>query len=96
MARVERSPEARLDLRAITSHIAQDNPSAALKWLDEMEGLFITLAAHPRIEERLQTRRFGDVRRFSRGNYLVYFRPLATGVQILRVVHGARDQDQLV
>jgi hypothetical protein len=37
MSRVERTPEARIDLRQIAWHIAQDNPSAAIHWLDAMD-----------------------------------------------------------
>lgn len=95
MPQVLRSAEARLDIRGIVWHIAQDNPAAAENWLGEIEHLFSTLASQPFIGERTRTRRFGVVRRFSRGFYLVYYRPLETGVEILRVVHGLRDQTRL-
>jgi plasmid stabilization system protein ParE len=36
------------------------------------------------------------VRRHVVGNYLIYYRPIADGVEILHVVHGARDQDRIV
>ncbi len=95
MSQVLRSAEARLDLRSIVWHIAQDNPAAASNWLHEVERLFSTLAEQPLIGQRVRTRRFGAVRRFSRGDYLIYYRPLEAGVEILRVVHGLRDQDRL-
>jgi toxin ParE1/3/4 len=96
MPHLLRSPQALEDLSDISRHIAQDNPRAALNWLDEMEQLFSALAAYPRMGEQVRTRRFGVVRRFSQGNYVLYFRPLLDGVEILRVVHGARDQNRLI
>jgi plasmid stabilization system protein ParE len=36
------------------------------------------------------------VRRHAFGNYLVYYRQIDDGVEILHVVHGARDQDRIV
>ncbi|HEY2881101.1 MAG TPA: type II toxin-antitoxin system RelE/ParE family toxin [Pirellulales bacterium] len=94
--RVERTPEAALDLRAIAGHIAQNNPSAAHQWLREMEALFSILATQPEMGQRMQTQRFGVVRQISRGNYVVYYRPHNDGVEILRIIHGARDHNQLV
>jgi plasmid stabilization system protein ParE len=96
MPHVQRSKEAGLDLQSIASHIAQDNPPAALDWLNQMERLFSALATRAQMGERMRTRRFGIVRRISHGNCVGYFRPLTNGVEILRVTHGARDQDKLV
>lgn len=96
MPQVLRTLEAREDLRNIVGYIAQDNPAAAMKWIDAMEQLFETLAIQPQMGERVRTRRFGMVRRMARGNYVLYFRPLSQGVEILRVVHGARDQNRLI
>lgn len=96
MPHVQRSKEAGIDLQSIATRIAQDNPSAALDWLNQMERLFSALATRAQMGERMRTRRFGFVRRISQGNYVVYFRPLVKGVEILRVTHGARDQDKLV
>ncbi len=96
MALIERTAEALLDIRQITVRIAADNTDAASKWLLELEQLFSLFASQPRMGERVRTRRFGIVRRFSRGNYVVYYRVRGGGIEILRVIHGARDQDRLV
>jgi toxin ParE1/3/4 len=96
MPQILRTDETLADLRHIASYIAQDNPAAASHWLDEMQQLFSILATQPRIGKRMRTKTLGTVRQFSRGNYVVYFKPLADGVEILRVLHGARDHKRIV
>ncbi len=96
MAQVIKTPDAQIDLDRIVSYIAQDNLLAALRWLDEIEQLFTLLAEQPGLGQRLLTRRFGEVRRHIIGNYLIYYRPIVEGVGILRVVHGAREQESLL
>jgi toxin ParE1/3/4 len=96
MPQVLRTEEALADLRQIALYIAHENSASASGWLAEMEQLFSILARQPRIGKRMRTKRFGTVRQFSRGNYVVYFKPLADGVEILRVLHGARDHKRIV
>lgn len=60
------------------------------------EALCNLLATQPELGERMLTRRFGQVRRHSAGNYVLYYRSVKDGIEILRVLHGARDQDRLV
>jgi toxin ParE1/3/4 len=91
MTKAVRTREATEDLDQIIRYIARDNVSAAVSWLDEMEALFGLLATQPEMGERIQTRRFGDCRRHVGGNYVTYDRPIADGIEVLHVVHGARD-----
>ena len=37
-----------------------------------------------------------DVRRSSVGNYVIYYRPIHHGIQVLRILHGARQPEDLV
>ena len=96
MAQVVKTPSADHDLGQIVSYIAQDNLRAALRWLKEAEKLFDLLAEQPGIGPSIMSRRFGEIRRHAMGNYLIYYRPIPDGVQILMVVHGARDQNRLI
>jgi toxin ParE1/3/4 len=96
MPTVHRAPEVDQDLGTIVDHIAEDNLPAAMAWLDETEALFRLLASQPEMGQLRQTRRFKRSRRHAHGNYVIYYRPVADGVQILRVIHGARDQGKLV
>jgi toxin ParE1/3/4 len=35
------------------------------------------------------------LRRFTVGNYVLYYEPIQGGVRLVRVLHGARDIDDL-
>lgn len=96
VASVTRTKTADRDLRAIVRYIARDSLSAAVNWLDDMERVFSLLAAHPLADERFRSRRHGEVRRRSVGQYVVYFRPHADGVHVFRVLHGMRDERPIV
>jgi plasmid stabilization system protein ParE len=67
-----------------------------VRWLDETEALIALLANQPELGERMATRRFGEVRRHGAGNYIIYYRLDEGDLQILRVLHAARDQDALL
>jgi toxin ParE1/3/4 len=90
------SPEAEHDLGQIVEYIAQDNLLAAMKWLDQTRATCELLAVQPSIGQRVKTKRFADARRHVAGNYLIYYRPIPDSVEILMVVHGARDQVNLL
>jgi len=96
MAQVVKTPAADRDLGRIVSYIAQDNLSAALRWLEDTEKLFELLAEQPGIGQPIKTKRFGEIRRHVMGSYLIYYRPAADGIQILMISHGARDQQRLI
>ncbi len=49
MVKVHQTSEVEADLIDFAKHIANDNPLAALKWLDEMESAFRLAATHPEI-----------------------------------------------
>jgi toxin ParE1/3/4 len=96
MPTVLRTPRAETDLREIVEYIAKDNLSAALAWLDATEALFQLLAAQPELGQLRQTNRFKRSRRHAHGNYVIYYRPKIEGVEIIRVLHGARDAGPLL
>lgn len=84
------------DLREIVEYIAQNNLDAALSWLQETRAACDLLAKQPDIGERIQTKRFGEVRRHVVGNYLIYYRHCGIGIYVVRILHGARDQRPLI
>jgi toxin ParE1/3/4 len=94
MARVDRSRLAEADLLAIAEYIARDNPTAASRWLDRIEEKFLLLARQPYMGEAVDHIRPG-LRRFSHGNYLIFYEPRETGVCLIRVLHGARRIEDL-
>ncbi|MBL9084312.1 MAG: type II toxin-antitoxin system RelE/ParE family toxin [Planctomycetales bacterium] len=96
MPRFELSPLGDQDLVDIYAYIAQDSPTHAATMLVSFETLFGKLAGRPTLGERFEVRRSGEVRRTFLGSYVIYFRATSYGVEILRVLHGARDYEKLI
>ncbi len=84
------SDAAQSDLDDIWCYIGSLDVRAADHWLDEVERRFKILARQPEAgQARPDLAR--DLRFLPVGNYLVFHRPLENGVEIVRVIHGARD-----
>ena len=95
MPRIERTPRARTDAVEIWAYIAQDNVDAADDLIDQIESRLASLSRMPESAESVPY--IGpDVRRSSVGNYVIYYRPVNNGIQVLRVLHGARQPEDLV
>lgn len=82
---------AEADFEAIGDWIAEDDPRRAASFVMELRERCHSLADKPnrfpvarRIEGRL-------VRKLVHRNYLIFYRVLGGRVEIIRVVHGARD-----
>ena len=95
MLRANYTAGAERDLAEIAHRIAQDNLLAALDWLGKLRAVCELLATQPALGQKMRTRQFGDVRRHVVGNYLIYYEPTAQGIDVVRIVHGARNQDRL-
>lgn len=100
MPRFTVSPEAQKDLDQIHAHISGDNPDAADRVLEAALATFEALAKMPGMGRPRTFKHSGlsGLRSFrAEGfrNYLIFYRPAAAGVEIVRVLHGARDLDQL-
>lgn len=97
---VWRTPQARADLSEIASYLAQDSLSAALRFLEAAETTFADLASSPELGtlDEFRSPRLAGVRRWRiRGfnSYLVFYRALDQGIEVIRVFHGARDIEAL-
>ncbi len=75
---------------AIAEYIARDNPAAAARWLDKIEGTLSLLASYPLMGEPVDHIRPG-LRRLCQGSYLLFYEPLQDGIGLVRVLHAARD-----
>jgi toxin ParE1/3/4 len=94
MAVIQRTAQAEEDLIEIWIYIAQDNPGAADRVLDEIEERFHALADNP-LMGRLRPDIAPELRYFAVGKYLILYCAVPNGVQIVRVIHGARDLPHL-
>src|ERR1700749_4915669 len=98
--RVVRKPEVRRDLVESADYIAQGNLDAALRFLDAAERAFDFWAPKREAgqpcnfpQAELAGVRVWPIYGFR--NYLAFYRPTNDGVEIWRVLHGARDIDAL-
>jgi toxin ParE1/3/4 len=82
--------QAEADLDAITDYYAVHNPDAGLRLLDAIAARCRLVAAHPR-SGRLRTDLGDGIRSVVVGRYMIFFRMASNGIDVLRVLHGARD-----
>ena len=91
MKNVILSPAARSDLVSIWEYIARDNPDAATRLLKAIREQCAALAYAPRMG-RIREKELGEgIRSFPLGNYVIFYWLVADGVEVLRVLHAARD-----
>lgn len=98
--RIRRSPDARFDVVELADYISYDSLDAAMRFLDATDDTFEFLAANPEIGQlchftnpRLAGMRTWRVEGFP--NHVIYYRPIPEGVEILRVLHGARNAEAI-
>ena len=94
MPRVIRSKESDEDLRTIYQYIAADNPDAAERLLRKIDTKLEDYAALPEMGMRRDVLSPG-VRSFPVGSYLVFYRIIDAGIEVVRVLHGKRDIKKL-
>ncbi len=94
MTEVHKSRAAEIDLDNNWYYIAADNPDAAGAFLCRRLDRCQSYAHRPSLgKSRGEPGR--EVRCFSVEKYVVYDKPIAEGIELIRVLHGARDIQQL-
>jgi toxin ParE1/3/4 len=89
--RVRLARAAVADLIAIGDWIGQDNPRRAASFLRDLHDRCMSLAQRP---NRFPVSRHVDgvpVRKLSHRGYLIFYAVLDDHVEIIHIVHGARD-----
>jgi toxin ParE1/3/4 len=97
MAEVIISPEALQDAGDIRGYIAMDNPEAADRVVQAFEASAALLATLPELgpcKPRLRGLRLWVVTEFP--SYLMFYRMREGQVEIVRVLHGARDLQSIL
>ena len=92
MPRVTRRPLAEADVLEIWDYIADDGIAAADRWVDRLDKQFRVLAMQPMMG-RARDELAPGVRSFPFGRHVVFYLPLDGGIDVVRVLHGARDID---
>ena len=75
--------------------MAQDDPVAADRWLDTLEEKLGLLADNP-LMGAARPDIAPELRYYPVGNSLLLYRLVSGGIEVVRVVHGARDLLNLV
>ncbi len=101
MAKVKRTPKAKQDLLEHVLYLAKINPDLAEKFIEASEVAFEKLAQMPMKGQRQEFKspELAEARRwFIPGfdKYLVFYRPIKGGVEILRVLHGMQNVDAIM
>ena len=84
------------DLDSLAAYIQQDSPQAAIRFLEAAQETFGALARTPELGGSFGSRnpRFSGMRIWQVKGFqhiLIFYRPVQDGVEIIRVLHGARD-----
>lgn len=87
-------PPADQDLDDIWAFIAEDDPTAASRFVHFIEERCSLLAENPMIG-RSRSALAPGLRSFPAGDYIIFYVPIENGVEIVRVVSGARDIEAL-
>lgn len=90
MARVVLSRAAALDLSEIAAYIAAHNPSAAARLMARLRETSRSLARAPGVG-RPRDDLVRGLRSFAVRPYIIFYRQLAGGIEVVRVLHGHRD-----
>ena len=87
---VQRTSQAELDRVEIALRIARDNPAAADRLLETVDEKCRLLARMPEMgRQRFDLAQ--NLRSLPVGDYVIFYRPVPDGIQVIRVLHGARD-----
>jgi len=83
-------PQAITDLAEIWDFIADDSEGRADTFIDLLDRKIHTLARRPNIGRARE-----ELRSFPVGRYIIFYRAISKGIEIVRVLHGARDLETL-
>jgi len=88
------SPRAHADLIEIWSYIAEDSVANADIFIDKLGETLQSLARQPgsgRHREELAP----GIQSFPFGRYVIFYRVVTSAIEIVRVLHGARDIESI-
>lgn len=94
--RYEISRCALADLGEIHQHIALDSPAAAERMTARFFKTFELLAGQPELGAVYDVTVSTDLRHFSVGAYVLFYRIRDSDLQVARVLHGARDLNRQI
>ena len=88
------SPRASADLTEIWSYIADDSVPSADAFMDKLYETIQLLARQPGAGRHREDLASG-IQSFPFGRYVIFYREVASAIEIVRVLHGARDIENI-
>lgn len=85
---------ARQDLQDIKQYIAKDKPKAASEYMATLKQHCQRLAEMPTLGTCPEI--YCGLYKFPVDNYLIFYRPSERGIEVIRVLHGARDVQKII
>ena len=94
--RVEYGPLAKIDLFDIYEYIANDNPPAARRMVEAINKTCETIIVENPFIGRTRERLSPHIRSFTVRPYIIFYIPTDDTIDVIRVLHGARDIDTIL
>jgi toxin ParE1/3/4 len=94
MSRIVRRKAAKTDLKEIWKYIARDSPERADAFLRQLGQKMESLAKNP-LMGRERSELLPNLRSFPVGRYVIFYRPLSDGIDVVRVLSGAMDIERI-
>jgi toxin ParE1/3/4 len=88
--------EAEADLEQIATYIAQQSAEIALNFVQELRQKCQALADAPRGYPLVPRYEHLGIRRPPLGNYLIFYRVGPDAIEVVHILHGARDYEPLL
>jgi toxin ParE1/3/4 len=89
---VLRRPQAADDVLEVWDYIAEDSLGQADAWVDRLDAALRRLATQP-LMGRARSELADDLRSLSFERYVIFYLPIPDGIDVVRVLHSARDVD---
>ena len=94
MACITRRPLAAADVFEIWDYIAEDSTEQADRWVDLLDEKLRLIARQP-LMGRARDELAVDIRSFPFGRYVIFYVPIEGDIDVVRVLHSARDIDAI-
>jgi plasmid stabilization system protein ParE len=88
--------EAKADLQEIATYVAERSPTSALKLILELQQTCESLADAPRGYSLVPRYEHRGIRRRPFGNFLIFYRIGKDAIEVIHILHGARDYESLL
>jgi toxin ParE1/3/4 len=92
--RVEITPLAQTELDGIFAYLVENNYGSTIKFFDDLGKVFRLLSENPKMGT-LHQKYIVGMRSFPYKRYVIFYFPTENGIEIYRVIHDARDIDDL-